>query len=237
MTTGVELLLGSDIGRRVLRDVSPGEVARVITREPETADLARSLGIPVAPFDDVNGATGAAASVAFSVHYPVILRREALSRYRVVYNLHPGLLPWGRGYYPVFWAIYEGTPAGASIHEISEGVDAGPVVLQEQVEVLPWDTGQTLLERVRDAEVRLFEQAWPQIFRGERLPSAPQASGGSFHRRREFVDLKTSARVGSMKGDDLLRLVRAMTVNGHTGFEVELGSRRFHCRLEPLPGG
>ena len=36
-----------------------------------------------------------------------------------VMNLHPALLPWGRGACPVFWALWERTPAGATLARLS----------------------------------------------------------------------------------------------------------------------
>jgi len=42
------------------------------------------------------------APIGFSIHYPRLIKEPLLTRYRRMYNLHPGYLPWGRGYYPVF---------------------------------------------------------------------------------------------------------------------------------------
>ena len=42
-------------------------------------------------------------------------------------------LPYNRGSHPNFWSFYENTPKGVSIHEISELLDAGPIIFQKKI--------------------------------------------------------------------------------------------------------
>ena len=48
-------------------------------------------------------------------------------------NLHISLLPWNRGAHPNFWAFYDKTPHGVSIHKIDRGVDTGEILIQKEV--------------------------------------------------------------------------------------------------------
>jgi methionyl-tRNA formyltransferase len=51
-------------------------------------------------------------------------------------NVHPSLLPGNRGPEPLFWTFREGSQqTGVTIHLMNEGMDAGPIVAQESVEV------------------------------------------------------------------------------------------------------
>jgi methionyl-tRNA formyltransferase len=52
-------------------------------------------------------------------------------------NLHISLLPYNRGAHPNFWAHYDDTPSGVSIHLIDSGVDTGKIVFQKRVIFLP----------------------------------------------------------------------------------------------------
>ena len=186
---------------------------------------------------DVNAADFGQREIGFSVHYPKILRPHLIERYQKIYNLHPGYLPWGRGFYPVFWALWEQTPAGATLHEINAGVDEGPVVAQTRVPYYPYDTGGSLHERVRAAEEALFLEYWPRIVGGEDLGARRQPEGeGSRHTKREFFALKERAPVESLSGADLLRLIRCLSFPGFTGLEVSLGEKKFEVRLERLAG-
>jgi methionyl-tRNA formyltransferase len=231
----IDLYLGGELGLWALRQTQgPDEVARVLTFDDEIAAEARALGLE-AHTENANAVEFDAAPVGFSVHYPRVIRPHLIEKYRRIYNLHPGYLPWGRGFYPVFWALWEGTPAGATLHEISAGVDEGPVVAQERVEYTEGDTGGSLHARVREAEQRLFLEYWPRVVRGEEIRAHGQPSEGGSHRfKREFFELKERADVGRMTGAELLKLARCLTFPGFTGAEVTLGGRRFAVRLEPL---
>lgn len=56
-------------------------------------------------------------------------------------NVHPSLLPDGRGPEPVFWAFRRGLPAsGVTIHRMDDGLDTGPILAQEVVDIGPGAT-------------------------------------------------------------------------------------------------
>ena len=229
----IDLYLGGDLGIWCLSQVSVDAVNLVITVDVDIANTARDYGFKTI-LGDANTAVFAPSAVGFSVHYPRILKPELICKYRKVYNLHPGYLPWGRGYYPVFWALWEGTPAGATVHEISRGLDEGPIVAQVRVEYDTHDTFGSLWERVRDVERVLFVDHWQRLVHGEHVPSFPQPEGGTYHRRSEFMELKERADYATMTGEELIRLIHCSTFPGYTGLEVTLGTKRFHLKLEHL---
>ena len=80
-------------------------------------------------------------------------------------NLHPALLPafGGQGMYGmrVHEAVIEyGVHwSGATVHLVDEEYDHGPIVLQEPVPVYGDDTPQTLADRIKDVEHRLYPAA------------------------------------------------------------------------------
>ena len=100
--------------------------------------------------------------------------------------MHPGLLPYGRGTCPVFWALWEGTPAGATLHELTAGITAGPIVEQREVAVLPSDTGERLDDRVQGAARELFSRWLARLAAGERPSTRPQPDGGTSHALAEI---------------------------------------------------
>ena len=221
----VDLLLCGDLGLWVLRRTEIESVATVVTVDSSVAGLAASLGYDVV-FGDANVSDYEPVEVGISVHYTKILKPHLIAKYRKIYNLHPGYLPWGRGYYPVFWAMWEQTPAGATFHEITAGIDEGPIVKQIRVEQRPDDTGGSLHERVRVAEKELFSQLWPAIVEGKPIDSFPQARGGTYHAKREFFDLKSCPDWRLMPAEDLVRLARALTFPGFTGLELATGDHK-----------
>ena len=78
-------------------------------------------------------------------------------------NVHPSLLPKYRGPNPYLRTIWNGEEySGITFHLMSEDFDAGPILLQEQVEIKPDDTGEDLRERtcisVKNAITKLLTQ-------------------------------------------------------------------------------
>src|SRR6266496_2289171 len=232
----IDLLLGSDIGDWALNRTPANQINQIVTLDEALAKRAQSLGLKTV-LENANSANYVPAGIGFSVHYAAILKPHLIERYEKIYNLHPGYLPWGRGYYPIFWAIWEETPAGATLHEITAGVDEGPIVAQIRVQYNESDTGGSLFQRVREAEENLFLEYLPRITDGKNIPADPQPAGGTYHRQKEFYELKQQTEWEKMSSRDLLRLVRALTFPGHSGLEVTMGTERFELRLEPLAKG
>ncbi len=230
----IDLYLGGDLGLWALSQAASVNIGHVITFDPEIAQLAQSRGLKVW-FGDVHKANFFAGSAGFSIHYPIILKPELISKYRKLYNLHPGYLPWGRGFYPVFWALWEGTPAGATLHEISAGIDEGPIVAQIRVEYSGADTGGSLHQRVRAAEKELFIEYWSRILSGENMTSRSQTGNiGSYHAKKEFFELKNRGHWETLTGAELIKLVRCFTFSGYPGLEIALDDQKFQVWLEPL---
>jgi phosphoribosylglycinamide formyltransferase-1 len=89
-------------------------------------------------------------------------------------NIHPALLPafGGKGMYGmnVHEAVIEyGVHwSGATVHLVDKDYDHGPIVLQEPVPVSADDTPQSLADRVKDVEHRLYPEAL-RLFAEERV--------------------------------------------------------------------
>lgn len=231
----VDFYLGGDLGEWVLKTATLNFVRQVFTLDENIVRIAQKCGLTV-HLRNPNSISFDPSTIGFSIHYPRILKNKLIQKYIRIYNLHPGYLPWGRGYFPIFWALWEGTPAGATLHEITEKVDQGPIVEQIEVEYFPEDSGGSLFQRVRHAEKKLFLEYWPKICRGEVLPSFPQPpSYGTYYSKQMFFELKQRANWEYMNGKDLVRLIRCLTFPGYSGLEVTFGKQRFQLHLEPQP--
>ena len=74
-----------------------------------------------------------------------------------IVNTHPALLPSFRGAHAVRDALARGVKVtGCTVHVATAEVDAGPVLAQETVPVLPGDDEATLHERIKEVERRLY---------------------------------------------------------------------------------
>ena len=87
-------------------------------------------------------------------------------------NTHPALLPAFRGWHAVEEALAAGVKVtGCTVHLVTLEVDAGPIVAQEAVVVIPGDTAESLHERIKVVERRLYPAAIRAFAAGERAGS------------------------------------------------------------------
>ena len=81
-----------------------------------------------------------------------ILSEKVVNRFKII-NSHPALLPLFPGAHAVRDALAAGaTVTGITIHWVDAGVDTGQVISQEEVEILPGDTEESLHERIKIVE-------------------------------------------------------------------------------------
>ena len=218
-TMTVDLFLGGPIGLWMLDQVDPADVGRVAADGWRLQDRAHELGMGTRQQP--------ASTMGLSVHYPQLLPVAILNQYHAIYNIHPGYLPWGRCYYPVFWALWNNEPAGCTLHQIAPGIDDGPIVAQRAVPKYDWDTGGSLHARVSDAEKGLLLEYWPRLAKGELLPVTEQQGGGSFHTKQDFFDLKRTPPLDALDARQLLDLIRALSHPTYTGLELEISGHHF----------
>lgn len=82
-------------------------------------------------------------------------------------NIHPSLLPALRGLHTHQRAIEDGlTEHGCTVHFVEPELDAGPIIAQARVPVLPGDTPEALAARVLVEEHRLYPLALAQVAAG-----------------------------------------------------------------------
>ncbi|NYZ63656.1 phosphoribosylglycinamide formyltransferase [Luteimonas deserti] len=91
-------------------------------------------------------------------------------------NIHPSLLPLFKGLHTHQQALDAGvTEHGASVHVVTADLDAGPVLAQARVPVLPGDDADTLAARVLEREHPLLVQTLHTIATGRLVPGAEMA--------------------------------------------------------------
>lgn len=175
----------------LVRDMTGDHPARpvlVASNDPAATGLtkAAALGIPTAAVDHRPfGRDRAAFEAALLTHIEAarpdilclagfmrILTPGFIARFQGrMLNIHPSLLPKYPGLHTHARALAAGdTQAGCTVHEVTADLDAGPILGQARVPVLPGDTEDTLAARVLGAEHRLYPATLRRFAAGDRTP-------------------------------------------------------------------
>lgn len=181
------------------------DIALVVTHRDNPAEtiwfesvaaLCDEMGIPwIAPSDPA--APGLHAQVAaaqpdfiFSFYYRHMLPTALLALApRGAYNLHGSLLPKYRGRAPVNWAVLHGeTETGATLHAMTARPDAGAIVGQTMVPILPDDTAFDVFGKLTVAAEQTLWQALPGLIAGTAPRLANDLAQGSYFGARTPED-------------------------------------------------
>jgi phosphoribosylglycinamide formyltransferase-1 len=152
------------------------EIACVISDQAsaEVLNRAKSAGIPskVIPMSAnrmdwdmqiFSALTDLQPDLVVSAGFMRILSADCVSKFRIV-NSHPALLPLFPGAHAVRDALAAGaTKTGTTIHWVDAGVDTGTIIAQEEVEITPSDTEESLHERIKIVERRLYVATLQQL--------------------------------------------------------------------------
>ncbi|MBN8631541.1 MAG: methionyl-tRNA formyltransferase [Rhodobacterales bacterium] len=190
---------------------------------------------PVSLRSDAAAAEFAAldADVAVVVAYGLILPQEVLDAPRLgCLNIHASLLPRWRGAAPIHRAIMAGDrETGVCIMQMEAGLDTGPVLLREAVEIGAEETTAGLHDRLSALGARLVVEALDQL----PLSAVPQAAEGVTYAAK--ID-KTEARVDwSRPAVEVDRLIRGLSP--FPGAWTQVGGERvklLRSRLAPGTG-
>ena len=164
-------------------------------RASPVAGRAAELGVPVlqpprlrAP-DAVAAVRGLAPELLVLADYGQIVPADLLALPdRGALNLHPSLLPRHRGAAPVPAAILAGDlQTGVTLMVMDAGLDTGPIVAQEALELTGSETAPELETELAGIAVRLLEGALPRWLAGRIRPVPQPAEGATLTRllRRE----------------------------------------------------
>jgi phosphoribosylglycinamide formyltransferase-1 len=167
----------------------PAEIALVLSNRPEAPGLAKAAAAGVstmvvdhAPFGRNRHAhemamdaalRGAGVEFVALAGYMRILTSFFVAAWagRMI-NIHPSLLPAFPGLHSHRQALDAGVKLhGCSVHWVVDGVDAGPIIGQAAVPVLPDDDEETLGARVLAVEHRLFPTCLALAVTGQNRPA------------------------------------------------------------------
>ncbi len=149
-----------------------------------------------------------------SVHFPYIYTKKIFDKPKHgVLNLHPAFLPYNRGWHTPSWAIYENTPYGATLHFMDEDTDTGDIVRRKKIAIRPQDTADSLYKRVKELELEIFKEAWPELISEEYTRKPQPREKGSSHKKGDLQEIQKIQLDKKVRAKDLIDKLRALTTN------------------------
>lgn len=158
--------------------------------------LAKAHAIPVITPNDPNTPETVAElkrlapDFLFSFYYRHMLGPDVLAvARRGAFNMHGSLLPKYRGRVPVNWAIIKGEKeTGVTLHEMAEKPDAGRIVDQMAVPILPDDQAVDVFNKVTVAAEAVLGRALPRLIDGSAVLKPQDLGQGSYFGGRKPED-------------------------------------------------
>ena len=166
----------------------PARPVLVVSNDPAAAGLshAAALGIPVAAVDHrafagdraafeaalLDPILAASPDILCLAGFMRVLTPAFVARFAGrMLNIHPSLLPRYPGLHTHARALAAGdAEAGCTVHEVTAELDAGPILGQARVPVLPGDDEASLSRRVLAMEHRLYPAVLRRFASGDRTP-------------------------------------------------------------------
>lgn len=164
----------------------------------------------------------------FSFYYRYMIPPSILSLAKDgAYNMHGSLLPKYRGRVPVNWAVLHGeTQTGVTLHEMTEKPDAGAIVAQTAVPILPDETAHDVFNKLTIAAKETLDNILPSIIAHRAPRLVNDLSQGSYFGGRKPEDGKINWEQSAQAVYNLHRAVAppypgAFTQIGEHTFTIE----------------
>lgn len=179
------------------------------------AELAGHAGIPVITPDDPNceavveRVRACRPEIIFSFYYRHLLGAEMLEIPAIgCFNMHGSLLPKYRGRAPVNWALVHGeSRSGVSLHRMQLKPDAGGLLQQQAVTILPNDTAHDLMLKLVCAAETVMQRCLAGLLAGDFEEQPLALHEGSYCGGRRPEDGRVDWRRPAWEIHNLIRAV------------------------------
>jgi methionyl-tRNA formyltransferase len=140
-----------------------------------------------------------------------IFKPELLKLFHGVVNYHNGLLPFYKGLRATAWSVYNGEEgSGFAFHWMNEGIDTGPILLQDAINIVP---GSTIFQ-LEVKKIRRAAQRVPELLEmmHARHPGIIQEETGNYYSKRDWTRIISINDSTEFTSAELFRRLRAFGV-------------------------
>lgn len=212
------------------------ESSHTVTAFSQLDKLAEPHGIPCATFRNINELEIVEQvrewqpDLMFVVGLSQLVRDEMMSiPKRGCVGFHPTFLPVGRGRAPLAWLTLDGQPGAATFFMIDEGVDSGPIFVQETFEVAPEDYASDVERKLAAATAAGLDRWLPELLSGVWNPRSQDEFLATYNGRRSIDDGLLDWYQSS---DDIHTLIRAASTPHPGAYTWHQGRKLIVWRAE-----
>ena len=148
-------------------------------------------------------------NLILSIHCKQFFPATLVNAVRCI-NVHPGFNPYNRGWFPQVFSIINGLPAGATIHEMDEKLDHGPIIAREKCAIESWDTSESLYLRILELEKEMLWRYYEAI-KNRTYIASPPLEEGNLNSINDFEKIKELHLNHTGTFEEFLNLLRALS--------------------------
>ena len=131
-------------------------------------------------------------------------------------NLHPSLLPIGRGANPISWSIINNNPQGATIHKLTSKLDAGDIYVQAQVDFSIEANAAAIYVELTELLLELFINFFQDWISGNLIASKQPELGVSSHRISDLESVRKIDTEEILTAEQFVRIIQALDFSNGT---------------------
>jgi len=164
--------------------------------------------------------------IIFCIGGTEIIPKEVLATPKLgCLNIHPALLPKYRGRYSTAHAIFNGEEyTGVTVHYMDEGIDSGPIIMQERMKIEENDTAKSLYDKFTLVGEKLFIKFLDMWLSGKDIPSIPQDESQATYFPQE---LPNKGEIDwSWRGKKIRDFIRSMTFEPFPPANFKIGDKK-----------
>jgi len=152
----------------------------------------------------------------FGIHFQYIIPEKVLNIPKVGFlNLHPGYLPYNKGWHTPSWAILEKNPYGATLHFMEKEIDKGDLINKKTIKIQDYDTANSLYQKVMLLEEEVFKESFEEII-SLNPTRIKQTNIGTSHNKSDLKSIQRLSLDENVNALELIDKLRALTTNDIT---------------------
>lgn len=166
-------------------------------------------------------------NLILSLHCNQIFPKELIDNCKCI-NFHPGYIPYNRGWYPQVFSIINGLTCGATIHEMTNNIDYGPIIAREKVKINDYDTSYEVYMKILEVEINLIDRWIEKILSNNYKTYMPECKG-NINYKKDYEKLKQISLNSTINFKQAIDILRALSHKDYNNafFEDEKGQKVF----------